>query len=557
MKGPDPPPTGQVGRRPADRWTVSQVRARQTPAIGLGVARGLRTGLHRISGRVRVCLLGITLIAGLVPLGGKAVGATDAFAEQTAVVARPVVLQGTSPVTGTVPIAPLSSLKLISYYPSQAAWTNMWTRWDPTQIDADFARIAALHANAVRIIIPPTVFGYPTPAPVMQAHLAQAVSLAASHGLRVQLTLFDWWNAYGDLAGSDAWSAAVLAPYHDDRRIAFVELQNEINTAGPAGLVWARHELPVVKAEAGTVPVTVSVFGLGALRTLKTGLAATPPDFYDLHYYDGPGPALATFRAAAAIVAPAPLFIGETGYSTTQGPVSGTAGAEAAQAAYLRAVEWAARAAGLPLAGVWTLNDFAPAAMPSAVADPGKQGGFGLYRTDGTPKPAAAAVAALFGAGTIDTSMNGGFEEGSGIDPSAWQRFRPDEGQFLWDHSVAHSGQSSVQLSATTGDSAGTAGWFTTPITTISSPGGSFTATAWAKGAAATGFNRVAIAWFSASNTYLGQAESPGLPAGTTGWSQLGVTARAPAGAAYAEVHLKSSHNRGAVWFDDVTFALT
>jgi hypothetical protein len=515
----------------------------------------------RIAGRLWVGALGIGLIAGLAPVATRAVSATEATAQLTPaalaplVVRRTPIMQSTAlPGTGTVPIAPLSSLKLVSYYPSQAAWTNMWTRWNPTQIDADFARIAGLHANTVRIIIPPGIFGYPTPTPAMQGHLAQAVALAASHGLRVQLTLFDWWNGYSDLAGSDAWSAAVLAPYHDDGRIAFVELQNEINTAGPAGLAWARHELPVVKADAGTVPVTVSVFGLGALRTLKAGLAATPPDFYDLHYYDGAGTALATFRAAAAIVAPVPLFIGETGYSTTQGGADGTAGAEAAQQTYLRAVEWAATTAGLPLAGVWTLNDFAAAAMPAAVNDPSRQAGFGLYRTDGTAKPAAAAVAALFATGTPDTSMNGGFEQGVGLDPADWQRFRPQDGSFLWDHTVAHTGQSSVQLSDTTGDASGTAAWFTTPIPTLTSPGGSFVATAWAKGTASTGFNRVAIAWFSVSNAYLGQAESAGLPGGTTGWTQLSVTSTAPAGAAYAELHLKSSGNQGAVWFDDVTF---
>ncbi len=523
-----------------------------------------RTGA-RITGRLAVCGLVVALLVGIVVAGRPAgtaagpplvpIGAIFGSASSATVASAtaPVVLD--SATTATVPVAPLSSLKLISYYPSQAAWTNMWVHWNPTQMGVDFARIAALHANAVRIVIPPAVFGYPVPSPAMQARLAQIVSLAASHGLRVQLTLFDWWNAYGDLAGSDAWSAAVLAPYHDDGHIAFVELKNEINTAGPAGLAWARHELPMVKADAGTVPVTVSVFGLNALRTLKTALAATPPDFYDLHYYDGPGPALATFRAAAAIVAPAPLFIGETGYSTTQGAGAGTAAAENNQDAYLRAIEWADRAAGLPLAGVWTLNDFTPAAMPAAVTDPGREGGFGLYRTDGTPKPAAATVAALFGADTIDTSINGGFEEGVGANPAGWQRFRPNQGQFLWDHSVAHSGQASVELSGTTGDSSGTASWFTTPIMTVTSPGESFLLTGWAKGLAATGFNRVAIAWFSTSQTYLGQAESAGLPAGTSGWTELTVTSSAPAGAAYAEVYLKSSDNHGAVWFDDVSFA--
>jgi len=452
------------------------------------------------------------------------------------------------------PLASLPSLKLVSYFPAQAAWTNMWTRWDPAQLEVDFGRIAALRANTVRVVVPPAVFGYPTPIPAMQARLAEAVAAAAGHGLRVQLTLFDWWNGYDDLAGSDAWSAAVLAPFRSDPRIAFVELQNEITAAGPAGLAWARHELPVVKAAAGTVPVTASVSSLDGLRMLRAGLSATPPDLYDLHYYGPPGLAFQTFAAARAIVAPAPLVIGETGYSTARVGPGDEASAEAAQDAYLGAVEWATVVVGLPPAGVWTLNDFAPSAVPASVRDPATESGFGLYAVDGRAKPAAATVATFFATGVVDRSINGGFEAGSGDSPRDWQRFRPDMGRLAWDHGVSRTGTASVRLSATSGDRSGTAAWFATPLTSVPSPGRAFRATAWARGSGATGDNRVAIAWFDASSRYLGQAESPGLPAGSPGWTPLAVTSRAPRGAVYAEVFLKSSHNRGTVWFDDVAF---
>jgi hypothetical protein len=46
---------------------------------------------------------------------------------------------------------------------------------------------------------------------------------------------------------------------------------------------------------------------------------------------------------------------------------------------------------------------------------------------------------------------------------------------------------------------------------------------------------------------------SPSLPAGTSGWAELGVNAVAPAGAAYAVLYLQSMGDTGSVWFDDAS----
>jgi hypothetical protein len=41
---------------------------------------------------------------------------------------------------------------------------------------------------------------------------------------------------------------------------------------------------------------------------------------------------------------------------------------------------------------------------------------------------------------------------------------------------------------------------------------------------------------------------------GTTDWSRLRLTARAPDEAATVQIHLVSADNSGAAWFDDVAF---
>ncbi len=59
--------------------------------------------------------------------------------------------------------ARLRGLREVNYYPARENWANMWISWDAGTIDADFGRLAALHANTVRLIVQTEAFGYPTP----------------------------------------------------------------------------------------------------------------------------------------------------------------------------------------------------------------------------------------------------------------------------------------------------------------------------------------------------------------------------------------------------------
>jgi hypothetical protein len=62
-------------------------------------------------------------------------------------------------------------LKVVSYFPSNAGWTEMWTDWQPARIDADLGRLESLHANTVRAIVQPVLFGYPHPRVVYTSRL--------------------------------------------------------------------------------------------------------------------------------------------------------------------------------------------------------------------------------------------------------------------------------------------------------------------------------------------------------------------------------------------------
>jgi hypothetical protein len=295
--------------------------------------------------------------------------------------------------------SPVQDLKEVNYYPADGGWTYMWSRFDPTAIDRDFARIRALGANTVRVIIQPMVFGFPTVRPVMADRLSEVIGLAAKHSLRVHLTLFDWWSRFSDIHGSKEWVSSLLSRYRDDPRIAVVELQNEVSPRNRQAVAWVRRMLPYLSR---VMP--------GTLRTVSSGsvpprvfalftheLKSSPPDFWDYHYYGPAGDAYSLLSRIKALASPRPLFVGETGYST-DGTPGDQAAQKQAQAAYYRAVFAAAAALRLPAPAPWILDDFAPGAIPpiSGIAHDRAQYGYGLFQVNGTPKPAAAVVSRAF-----------------------------------------------------------------------------------------------------------------------------------------------------------------
>ena len=293
----------------------------------------------------------------------------------------------------------IGGLKEVNYYPATGGHTYMWSRFDPTAIDRDFARIRALGANTVRIFIQPAVFGFPAVRPVMADRLSEVIGLAAKHSLRVHLTLFDWWSRFTDIDGSKEWVSSLLSRYRDDPRIAVVELQNEVNPQNREAVAWVSTMLPYLSTvmpgtlrTVSTASVPPQVFALFT-RELKN----SPPDFWDYHYYGPAGDAYSRLSWIKALAVPRPLFVGETGYST-DGTPGDQAAQEQAQAAYYRAVFTAAAALGLPTPAPWTLNDFSPGAIPpeSPAAHDPSQYGYGLFQLNGTPKPAAAVVSRAF-----------------------------------------------------------------------------------------------------------------------------------------------------------------
>ena len=452
----------------------------------------------------------------------------------------------------------VSGLRLVNYFPANEPHHLMWTRFRPDAVNADFARIAALNGNTVRVVLDMRAFGFPDPPVKYVRELSRVVAMAAGHNLAVALTMFDQvatcpaCGAYSDLAGSRRWITSILrAIDRDDRRVAFIELQNEIGTDNPEAVRWAHELMPFVRAASGGIPVTVSVGDLAGLRRLVRVLGPDAPDFWDLHYYGEPSGAYVAFPEGQAAAAGRPLLIGETGASTSIGRQDRTSlgvppeaeAEEAFQDYYFRTVEYAAHRAGLPPAAPWLMYD-----GPSRGGCMEVEACYGLFHTDGVPKPAANTIREAF-AGSVATDFNGGFELEAGLYPAFWRLLNgPAGASYAIDSTTAHSGRSSLAILDP--DPSPTC----VRLRTVAdvAPGTGHSVTAWVLRDRPGGVQSLVLNWIRHDGwTTAGTAEPA---ADATGWTRLSLTATTPADVTVAEFLLCDAGNPQPVHFDDVVF---
>jgi endo-1,4-beta-mannosidase len=274
----------------------------------------------------------------------------------------------------------------------------MWSQWNPTTINADFARLSSLHVTAVRIFLQPSEFGYPNPSAGMMNELSQVVHMAAQNGMKTYFNLFDGFKNFGDVSSSMTWAKAVVSPYAGTSDTAAFEVFNEINPSYLGQVTWARQMIPYVQSLARGTPVGISVNAGWKLKNLKGSLQSKQPDFYSFHYYtslaNAQAHAATDIAGDAANAAPMPLIVGETGFPTWNGVIGSGSGSgsqqESDQRSYLSAVQQASIKVGVGTAGIYTQHDFTSLTIP----EPERY--FGLYRSDGTPKPAVQILSTYF-----------------------------------------------------------------------------------------------------------------------------------------------------------------
>jgi hypothetical protein len=463
----------------------------------------------------------------------------------------------------------IETLRDISYYPKGYAWQEMWNHWPDAKIemDQDLDRITALGFNTVRIFLHPDAIGYPTPDPTQLVNFEEALALIDAHGLKAHVNLFDCWGQWDEVDKSKTWLMAIVAPHRDDPRIALWELKNEVifDLSKPEYQMtrdWVQALFPLLKAQVGNTPVTVSVYDVEWLDDVKDLTGATPPDIYSLHWYpDNLYSWTDAFPAkidrARQLIGQADLLIGEFGLSTY-------AYSDALQADLTRDVLYYADQKGITNLGFWTLNDFPANTLICCVIPKDEQWYYGLYRTDGTQKPAASILQAAFQGNPPSSPsprriLNPSFEDlspYSGYLDNWW----PWDGNWTGQHwevqncTIAHSGSCSAKLHGSSGVDVGL---HKSPPALIIDPEQHYSLEGWVRTENLGGPACIAFSWFDDQNDWIDgeDATSCVTDPNLTEWTRITINnATPPPDAIYAEVFVKmfSNNSDSHVWFDDV-----
>jgi hypothetical protein len=466
-------------------------------------------------------------------------------------------------------------LKEINYYPRDYAWEKFWLQWPQAklQMDTDLDRIQALGANTVRIFLHPSAFGYPQPTSEYLNYLDEALALIDAHDLKAHVNLFDCWWSWQDLNGSQTWLKAIVEPHRNDPRIALWELQNEV----PLDLVqddkrvvrdWVQVMFPYLKQQVGNTPCTISVNDVEWLDDIRDLTSPNTPDIYSLHWYPNDlnwtKPFPSVIDRARQLIGQADLLLGEFGGSTY-------IFSETTQANLYRDVLYYAHQKGIVHLGVWALNDFPQDTVQCAgYVPPPAEWYFGLYRLDGSLKPAASILQSAFhGSPPPNLSpvivLNPSFED---INPNSGQmdNWRPWDqnwsGQqtFTQDCTVAHSGQCSARVNRS-GSMTGAVGLYTSPSLLVD-PELRYNLQGYVRTENLEGWARIVFAWFDSDAQWVDADTSSQLitDPNLSQWMLVNVSeAVPPINAAYFQVYAQMYSDTAAscVWFDDITMLVT
>lgn len=293
-------------------------------------------------------------------------------------------------------------IKGINYYPQGRPWAEMWAYWDGQQTMREL-RLAReqLGINTIRILLPYDIrdVSSGTVTERLLTRLREIVQIAGDLEIRVIVTLFDFYDGF-PLPGTPeeernfVYLRQLIGNFAGDDRIMAWDLHNEPDHyptwkegRAPQALTWLGRMADEVDRLAPNHLVTV---GMGQYDRLW---APGPDgrrvidysDVISVHNYNAADMArqLDELRSYTK----KPIILGEFGWPS--GPQCSVRGYTEAQQAVV--YQELLRAAAGRVAGVvaWTLRDYDSG--PTRRWDT-REEHYGLFRADGTLKPAAQAL---------------------------------------------------------------------------------------------------------------------------------------------------------------------
>ncbi len=289
-------------------------------------------------------------------------------------------------------LAQLDGIKGLNYYPQDAPWDTFGKKFDSLQLHNDFARISKMGLNTIRIFIQYEDFGGAQVFPEKIALLQKTMDLAEANGIKVIVTLFDF---YGDYDVSN-WTltqrhaeSVVLAIKTHPALLAW-DIKNEpdldFNSRKRDRVVsWLDMMLEKVAQWDQKHPVTI-----GWSNPEVASELAHKVDFVSFHYYRLPEDFATAYSGLRAAVPNKKLVLQEYGLSSYDGIWNAYTGSEEDQAEYYKTMQAALREKRIPFL-FWGLYDFKN--IPTSVVGrlpwrKAYQKYFGVLDKKGRPKQA-------------------------------------------------------------------------------------------------------------------------------------------------------------------------
>jgi hypothetical protein len=479
----------------------------------------------------------------------------------------------------------------VNYYPVNNGGYQMWSTYNGAQYQADMQTAKNLGFNTMRVFLAayPGIFDFVTPSAAELANLTDFYKRAVTVGIKLHLTLFDFWGDYGCISGSKTWIAAVLGALPNTTNIAVIEIQNEtrysLTTAytgtfdagwpvgttqygqlGQVAIVWAQQVIPYIRSIAPGVLITSSMsYGLADLTAFFAAVnkTAAAPSWYDWHCYTGSSSLVyPAIQAAVSVVGnPATLYIGETGLTSTATGTQGVLQGQQSEADYIQVVRWSCAQLGVPDPAPWILFD-----MNNCAQFPGGQT-YGLFNTSGAAKVAAVMYQSIPAGATVPAVTINGTMQGSQPDtngnklPVRWSLYKGQTGaqpiNSVIDTVNTYSGNPSILLtgSGASSSSDNAPALQSCPFTLpLISPGTAYKFSCALKASGSYGSPCLEVSWYNSSGTYISSTNGATLTL-TAAFTRYTLSSTAPATAAYAGLYVNVADNAGKIWVAGATWA--
>jgi hypothetical protein len=283
-------------------------------------------------------------------------------------------------------------IKGINYYPQATPWNMYGDNFDINIIKDDFKIIKKSGLNAIRIFVPYIDFGKANIKFDKLVKLQKVLDTAKDLGLKVVITLFDFYGNYDvlDWTLNHRHAEKIVEKFKDHEAILAWDVKNEPNldfdSRGKENVIaWLNYMIITIKSIDKKHPVTI-----GWSDAKSAAILQDKVDVVSFHYYED----LADFEEEYIslknkIKNNKPIILQEFGVSSYGGFWRPFASSEEKQANYYKEMQNVLAKNSIPFMS-WTLYDFDKVPQEVVGRIPWRvypQKKFGFLNRDGIKKP--------------------------------------------------------------------------------------------------------------------------------------------------------------------------